>query len=44
MLDDWQVSLKIEKYVEVAGPTSPTSRAQKAPCPSVSSPFVGAVA
>ena len=43
-MDDWQVSLKIENYMEVAGLTSPTSRAQKASCSSASSPFIGAVA
>ena len=30
-MDDWQVSLKIENYVEVAGLTSPTCRAQESP-------------
>ena len=40
-MDDWQESLKIEKYVEVAGLTC---RTQKASFPSASLPFIGAVA
>ena len=43
-MDDWQVSLKCENYVEVAGLTSPTCRAKNASCPSASLPFIGTVA